>query len=76
MKIMIKMQWLKRYFFGWVFSKKITINISKMKLKIKKNTVRNVHNLLLEPVFNIAFSQNKLKKYKKIMKRMKNSKEF
>lgn len=47
-----------------------------MKLKIKKNTVRNVHNLLLEPVFNIAFSQNKLKKYKKIMIRMKNSKEF
>ena len=76
MKIMIKMQWLKRYLIGWVFSKKITINISKMKLKIKKNTVRNVHNLLLEPVFNIAFSQNKLKKYKKIMIRMKNSKEF
>lgn len=47
-----------------------------MKLKIKKNKVMNVHNLLLEQVFNIVFSQNKLKKYKKIMKRMKNSKEF
>ena len=73
---MIKIQWLKRYLIGWVFSKKITINISKMKLKIKKNKVMNVHNLLLEQVFNIVFSQNKLKKYKKIMKRMKNSKEF